>query len=385
MDSPGVTNHEGKTTGIYQSLLYFGLQVRDRFFNKVTEGPKPEIQIIETSSESMLSGTFAIIFGEQKVKISSNTVPLLVENALMSLPDIISVYATSNSAKTPIHDVTIMATKGIDIVFSSRRLYEFLIGDWARIGNQSNGQIFNIIEMSVMEPYSLRLSHPYLGQYENNATIFFHKQDPAIFGFQYIISFNCDMGSIAPLKTDISSLSGLNAQASVTSCDRFQQQTLIIKSVTGDTLHGSFYLTYKEEKTDDLSIYVTTSDLKKIIETRFTTIHSVTVFVIQNDAARKQWNLRFDSFEDKLDLLFVEGNLLNSGTAHSSIIKANMLEHCPVASLNHSLREVDSQAGSIRDDFAVTLVGPTEVYGDVVHDKNGFYSVFIRHQELESI
>jgi len=83
--------------------------------------------------------------------------------------------------------------------------------------------------------------------------------------------------------------------------------------------------------------------------------------------------------------LFVEGNLLNSGTAHSSIIKANMLEHCPVASLNHSLREVDSQAGSIRDDFAVTLVGPTEVYGDVVHDKNGFYSVFIRHQELESI
>ena len=142
--------------GFYEETSKFELQLRDRYANTVESRLKSEIQIIETSSQSSLSGDFTVSNGDEILTIFSNASPMeIVQIALKSFSDLGNPIVTSNSAESLINGKTLAVTKGNDIALPSDYLTEVGVGDWIRIGNQSNGPIFTIIAMGRVAPTQL--------------------------------------------------------------------------------------------------------------------------------------------------------------------------------------------------------------------------------------
>ena len=83
--------------GFYEETSKFELQLRDRYANIVESRLKSEIQIIETSSQSSLSGDFTVSNGDEIATIFSNASPMeIVQIALKSFSDLGNPIVTSN-------------------------------------------------------------------------------------------------------------------------------------------------------------------------------------------------------------------------------------------------------------------------------------------------
>ena len=160
-----------------------------------------------------------------------------VQRSLRTFSGFGSPWVTSNSAKELVDGKTASVIKGRDTLIPSRDLEEFQVGDWIRIGEQSSGPLFSILEKDKHAPYVLKLSSTYMGQTMSDAQIFRHCSLSHCTGYQYIISFDPELGDISSLEVDGTDLVG---NTSVISFDESLALNLIITSKSSDNLEGTF-------------------------------------------------------------------------------------------------------------------------------------------------
>lgn len=197
-----------------------------------------------------------------------------MKDALESLPGIGVVSVTSNGAKDLIDGYTFTVFHGLDTIVPSAKIDFHSVGDWVRLADSQNGPIFNIKAITHDYPYAIMLSRPYDGPNNSTASVFQHGSPSFRLGYQYIVSFNSNLGDIKPLSIDGSTLTGANAYANVISCNENIHQTVTI--LGGDTLAGYYYLTYAGEKTTRLYPYFNATMIKAALE-ETSKLHSVTV------------------------------------------------------------------------------------------------------------
>ena len=228
-----VAGFDGLDTGIFESQTTFTIEARDRFSNRVMEGPLTEKQIIETKSNGTLAGTFTVGFKGSSVELAYNAGPADLEAALESLPDIGAVTVTTESVKDDTGK-TATATYGSNELTPSEDFsLLFEVGDWIRVGaNESSmgySGVFTIVEMETASPYTITLSSAYLGETDTAAPVFEQGFDMRgqRDGYQYVVEFDSNLGDLPALAIDGSNLrpgnhsaaSNFNATATVTACE----------------------------------------------------------------------------------------------------------------------------------------------------------------------
>ena len=359
----------GLSNGTYNTLNHFYLQARDDHLNTVVSGPLNEIQIIETTAHSNLGGRFKVSVLGYTLRFDASAFVSEIEMGLQSVPGIGSVKVTSNSVKDEVLGKTGLVTKGLSTLTPSHKLDEFLVGDWIRVGHQHKGQLFSIVAMSDIEPYTVTLSSPFMGESEEFAALFQHGSLSNRKGYQYIVSFDSDLGDFPSLSVDGSLLEGQNAAIKVTSCDRNVSQKLELLATGPDMVVGHFYLQYRGEKTRLLSVGLTADELSHAITSDISSIHEVFVTEEQDyPYGGKSWIIWLHSFDGEADLFFAESYLISRG----HVVSQN---YCTTSSQGDPLHSANSVAGRRGTDFVVELSGPTTVYGKVEHQENGRYLV----------
>ena len=156
---PHVAGYDGLETGIFQHQTSFTIEARDRFSNRVEEGPLKERQIIETFADSTLRGKFTVGYQGSTTEVSYNAGIMDMEAALESLPGLGAVTVTTNSVKDLVSGKTLTVVHGSEFVMPSTDLSDvFEVGDWIRLYDNSSGPVFTILDMATTSPYNLTLS-----------------------------------------------------------------------------------------------------------------------------------------------------------------------------------------------------------------------------------
>jgi len=366
-DNPGVTCMEGLSTGVYNSLTHFSIQARDAHSNDIIDEPVSEVQIIETSATSQINGFFEVTLFGRTVRFEASSFTTEVEKGLQSIPVVGAVKVSSNSAKELVIGKVVAVTKGLDRIIPNEELTEFVIGDWIRIGDQDDGQLFSIIEMSAVPPFTVTLSSSYLGESKSSANIYQHDVKLNRKGYQYIVTFDPTLGDVPELNVDGTLLEGNNASVQVFSCDENVHQMLRFSPSSLSSVEGHFYLAYKEERTRFLSVDGSVDDLREAILSDISSIHSISIIDVTNVSTpeAKSLYLKLDSFEGPADLFFAENYMMSSGTVDVTVT-------CPMA----SSQSTSSIAGRRGPDLVASLSNAESsiVYGDLAHMSNGLYA-----------
>ena len=358
-DHEGVLHYEGLSTGVYKSNTHFYIQSRDEYSNEIQDGPLSEIQIIETSSSTTIGGYFEVTMFDTTVRFSANASPMELEKSLQSMPGIGLVSVSSKSAKDLVVGKTVDITKGLDTMTPSHELIEFAIGDWIRIGDQDEGQLFSIVDMADNSPYTVTISQPYLDESDDAANIYQHGTT----GYQYIVHFDAILFDLPELSVDGTLLEGDDATIEVTSCDWNVHQSLVAHAMDPSSpISGHFYLVYGDEQTRLLSVDVTAEELEDAILSDITSLHDIKVSSIVSHS----WHLHLTYYENDPLLFFAERHLITNG--HIAAVSI-----CPVASSDEPLYSVESQAGRRGEDYLVMLEGASTVHGTVAHVEDGRY------------
>jgi hypothetical protein len=371
------TNLNGLSTGVYQSDTFFTIEARDEFSNRITQGPIKEVQIVQTSTtgNSVMGGTFDLSFEGDSVSFDYNAGPMEVKLGLENLPDVGAVSVSTNSI-TEDTGLTAAVNYGIDtLTLSSDPSADFLVGDWIRVGvgvDNSDSAVFTIVSMTTVSPFTMVLSSMYQGSSRNDAKVF--KQDVSNYGYgyQYIITFDSNLGDLSSLSAK-SSLTGAGAAVSVYSCDWNVYQTIQLSTSDNAQISGTFYLEYNGETTDYLDWDISEADLMSAL-TGFSSVHSVAVTKTSGVNGANSWAVTFISYDgESLGKLYAEGHLLsvNAGIASVSV-GDNDCQSSPNPE-GPSTAAV-SVAGRLGEQFVVKLSGPDDVDGVVSHQSNGMYT-----------
>ncbi|CAM9504695.1 unnamed protein product, partial [Discosporangium mesarthrocarpum] len=137
VDNDGVADKQGLSTGYFESQTSFSIEARDRFGNRVYEGPLKEVQIIEvaTSGGGNLEGHFVISYLEHSIDISAGASLSALEAAIEGLNSVGAVTVTTMSAtnSTPFGNRTASVKTDSPYLRPSSDLSGVLqVGDWLR-------------------------------------------------------------------------------------------------------------------------------------------------------------------------------------------------------------------------------------------------------------
>jgi copper chaperone CopZ len=370
-DNPSVPHFEGLSTGIYKSKTHFFIQARDAHSNDIIDGPVGEVQIIESFAASQINGFFEVTFFGSTVRFDASAFTAEVEKGLQSIPGVGAVKVSSNSAKDLVIGTTVAVTKGLDTITPNKELTDFIIGDWIRIGDQDDGQLFSIIDISTVSPFTVTLSSSYMGKSQSSANIYQHGTKFNRLGYQYVVTFDPTLGDLPKLHADGTLLEGDKASVKVISCDANVHQVLRFSPLSSSSVEGQFYLTYKNERTRFISVDGSVDDFEDAILSDISSIHSISIAEVEDDSGAKTLHFRLDSFEDAADLFFAENYMMISG-------RVGVTATCPVASPQSPTLSTRSVAGRRGPDFVATLSNtPSSTvygYGDVTLVSDGLYA-----------
>jgi PA14 domain./Fibronectin type III domain./Filamin/ABP280 repeat. len=357
--------------GFYKETVSFQLQLQDRYGNVVNGGPQPEIQIIETFSNSSLGGDFVLAFGEHNtITLSANTNPFEMQLALMTFDGLGSPRVFSNSARSIIHGKTVTIKHGSNIAIPSDKISEFDVGDWIRIGDIIDGPIFTIIEMKDAYPYYIKLSHPYKGPTLFDASFFQHQKQGVLLGYQYIIQFDPQLGDIRALTVSGSKLTGEGSGIKIIACDRNRRHELILSSNRKWELDGYFTIILDDVETSPIYINANSDEIVHHVTNAARSIYSVIVDYILNTPWEKHIVITLISDEVPM-LVHASSRFMTCGEncTPSLILQSS----CPYASNYHDLLSTQTHFGRKGQHFVVTLEGPQNVRGTVSHHSGGGY------------
>ena len=138
-DRVGVAGADGLHTGIFGFDTGFTIVARDKYGNRVYEGPLAEVQVVETWAQggtySSLAGSFELSFAGATATIPAGAGPADVEGALEALPSVGAVTVTTHGVNDLVAKRTVLATFGSDKLVPSADLAGiFEEGDWIRVG-----------------------------------------------------------------------------------------------------------------------------------------------------------------------------------------------------------------------------------------------------------
>ena len=307
VDQPHVTDYNGLSTGVFEFQTSFTIEARDKFSNRVEEGPLKEVQIIQTKFNSTPAGTFTVSYKGSSASLAAKAGPADLEAALESLPDIGAVTVTTQGVKQQVKQNnkpwTAELTQGSEFIFPTASVASvYDIGDWIRLGN-ADGPVFTVVAVETTSPYKVTLSSPYFGEdqkhglmYEGMTSKFANK-----IGYQYIVTYDSNLGDLPALQVDASGLrshnsTDFNATAEVIACDWYVQQ--IIETSAMEQIGGSFYISYKGDRTVDLRWDIGAEGMKQALET-LDSVYTASVYELNANFSHGAyaWTVRFDSIE----------------------------------------------------------------------------------------
>ena len=256
---------------------------------------------------------------------------------------------------------------------------EFVIGDWIRIGDQNDGQLFSIIDMSTVPPFTVTLSSSYLGESHPAANVYQHGSRFNRNGYQYIVTFDPTLGDIPQLSVDGALLEGIDPSIDIISCDLNVHQKLqfsLAESSSSSAIEGHFYLSYQDERTRFLSVDSSVDDIEDAIISDISFLNSISISEVVDDLnpGARSIHLSLDSFHGPAppNLLFAENYMMTSG-------RVDVIATCPMASPQSATLSAQSIAGRRGQDFEITLSNNTDdnsiiaVDEEIDHVSDGLY------------
>ena len=316
---------------------------------------------------SQIGGFFEVSIFDTKVRVDASAFTIELEKSIQSIPGVGSLEVSSNSAKDLIAGKTATVTKGLDTIVPSEELTESIVGDWIRIGDQDEGPLFSITGITDVAPFTVTLSAPFTGESDASSNVYQHGSPQNRKGYQYILSFDAVLGDLPKMDVSGALLEGNDAMIEVISCDWNVHQNLRTHATSTAIIEGYFYLAYGTEQTRVMNVGTSAEELRNVIISDITSIHSLTVIHEQDHGlGANSWTIHLMSFDGDAQLFFAEGHLLSGGTVAATA-------DCPVASPENSLYSVQSIAGRRGEEFVVSLDGPSTVHGTINHVGDGRY------------
>jgi hypothetical protein len=335
--------YNGLSTGIYLDTTRFTIESRDQFSNRVFHGPVSEVQIIETIpttgvTGSTLTGTFDVTSGGNSVSIAAQAGIADVEAALEGLPSLGDISVSTNSITTDT-SMTCSVTEGGNMIViddgTGDPTSHFSEGDWIRL-KSSTGPVYtieSIVKTAIngIDTYKIYISSAYSGYTEPFGVttdpghgypygfVPVYKGDRD--GYQYIITFDSNLGDLEALIVDYTNLNSFDgtstytaATAEVTACDLLIRQVVTTTASVGEDIAGTFNLQMDGHVTGDLRHDISEADLKAELEL-WDGIYAVTVErSVADGQGGYSWTITFDSYDTTPTAVYAEGHLLRLGS-----------------------------------------------------------------------
>ncbi|GMH48108.1 hypothetical protein TL16_g00218 [Triparma laevis f. inornata] len=376
-DQNGVTDYDGLDNARYQHNTHFNIQARDAFSNEIKDEPLKEVQIIETTATGTLGGSFDVSFNGQSFSLNFKAGINDLELALEGVEGVGAVTVTTNSANDD-SGLDADVTTGLDTINfgTTNPTTVYGIGDWIRVG--TGGEVFTVVSVTTSNPFVMTVSGAYSGASATGVDMLYQDVATGTYkGYQYIVTFDSNLGDLEALTVDSTSLTGAGADVTVTSCNWYVYQTVTTDSTGADPngdIGGTFYLAYNGETTADLSYAISDADLVTALE-GLDSIYSVSVTATTPDVENAQsWKITFNAVASgTVQPLYAEGHLLTTaGEGIATITVSNDPTDCAASAVSGTT--ATSQAGRQGENFVVKLSGEDTASGAVSHKSNGVYT-----------
>ena len=250
VDQRGVPGYNGLRTGIYQDETRFRIESRDDWSNRVFHGPVREVQIIETTSDDAMAGSFTISFGGHDVDVDVMAGIDIMKSRLESLPNIGRVHVDTRSVTTETHLYADVEQGSNKLQFpngsGANVAAAFAVGDWIRIHDDfvhknetyhAYGPVFTVTDVDSTNAV-VTISSAYPDIARERATVY---NNGGLHKYQYIVTFDSNLGDLPALKAT-KAFTGTNSEITVTSCDLLTYQVVSSRCTGTCTLSGTFYL-----------------------------------------------------------------------------------------------------------------------------------------------
>ncbi len=209
VDADGVADEAGLGAAFFEAPTSFQIESRDSFGNRVFDGPVKEVQIIEITTDpagGILSGTFEVSYQGHGVEVDVGASLAEVEAAIEGLPSVGAVTVTTASVLNPV-GITGAAVAGSPYVTPSADASAVLAeGDWLRLCDGTSGPVVAVTGMEAQNPFTITIDAPYMGNTESACDLFRHGTVGSVGSYQYIITFDSNVGDLPALVVDGSGL-----------------------------------------------------------------------------------------------------------------------------------------------------------------------------------
>lgn len=334
VDSPGVYGEQGLRSGTYNATSSFVVESRDRFGNRVLEGPLAEVQVVTTACAPPcnLNGYFTLSYRGHSVELEAGVGIAEMESSLEALSTVGALTVTTYGVHDPIGSgarVSAIFTDP-DLIPQGDLSAHLAVGDWVRVGS-ADGFVYSIVGMKSTPPYTLRLNKPYEGMTDVNASLWRQDKKANVHGYQYIVTFDSNtMGDLPALVVNGSRLvagaGGNQTSAEVTACDWMRRQTIATSAAS--PINGTFYLVYGGERTRDMPYNVNASEVQaelNALDTIFAC--SVEPAVVAGAYGARAWTVHLLSVveeDEALEPIYAEGHLLQG-----TFVQITVENDCP--------------------------------------------------------
>ncbi|CAM9862306.1 unnamed protein product, partial [Sphacelaria rigidula] len=182
------------------------------FGNRVFDGPLKEVQIIEVASTDgdALYGTFDVSYQGHSVGVDVGASLSVLEVAIEGLPSVGAVTVSTAS----VTNSTVFGSKTVDVLEGSPYLVPsadlsgvISVGDWLRLCDAVDGLVYTVIALDASDPYTVTLDSPYGEQTQLGCELFRQGNlASGVSGYQYIVTFDSNVGDLSALTVDGSGL-----------------------------------------------------------------------------------------------------------------------------------------------------------------------------------
>lgn len=247
VDADGVADQAGLESAYYEATTSFQIESRDSFGNRVEDGPLKEIQIIELSTDPFgggLSGSFEVSFQGHSVGLEVGASLAEVEAAIEGLSSVGAVTVSTAA----VFDSTDFGVRTADVVYGSPYVTTSVDvsdvleeGDWLRLCDDTDpdtdpdGLVYAVTSYDASS-LTITLDAPYGGGTQTSCALSRHDTKGSVTSYQYIITFDSNVGDLPGLTVDGSGL--------VASANAAGSATAAIAEVGGTSYHmkASFVL-----------------------------------------------------------------------------------------------------------------------------------------------
>lgn len=212
IDEDGVVDKAGLGSAYFEATTSFQIESRDSFGNRVFNGPIKEVQIIEiaTTLGGSLAGSFEVSYQGHSVGLNAGASLADVEAAIEGLSSVGAVTVSTAS----VVNSTAFGARTADVIAGSPYVTPtadvstvLAEGDWLRLCDATDGLVYAVSGVDASFPYTITLDAPYGGDTRPNCELFRHGMaGTGVNSYQYIITFDSNVGDLAALTVDGSGL-----------------------------------------------------------------------------------------------------------------------------------------------------------------------------------